>query len=62
MIILVGFYFGVGETIYFGSNFMPETIGKMVCDFLSTLTIGIGLGVYLTANYLHYKFKKTSHP
>jgi len=35
LFLVVGIIFGVAETIYFGSNWLPQSRAEFVCDFIS---------------------------
>lgn len=52
VIFLIGMAFALGETIYFGSNWLPESVAEFKCDVLSAKIVGSGWGLMIYAWYL----------
>ena len=38
--------FALAETIYFGSNWMPESKAEFICDYISAYMAGAGGGLF----------------
>ena len=48
LIWAVGMAFLLAETIYFGSNWLPQSAAESVCDFIGALICTAGLILALT--------------
>jgi hypothetical protein len=44
-IILISIFYGVIETTYFGSHFLPSCHEEVICDGIGLLMLCIGLAV-----------------
>jgi len=42
-LLVGGFVFNIAETWYFGWNLRPQSIAEMVCDYISTGTLLVGI-------------------
>jgi hypothetical protein len=49
ILMLSGYVFGVIETLYFGSNWLPESREELICDCISLLVSGSGCGLFVYA-------------
>ncbi len=47
--------FGVAETLYFGSNYYPESHAELTCDMVAATVAGAGSGLYITYVILYTK-------
>lgn len=47
VLMIVGFLFGVAETIYFGNNMFPINKYELLCDFISLSISGIGCTILI---------------
>ena len=45
--MLIGFIFAVTETIYFGSNWLPESKEEVACDIIAAAICLYGLGLLM---------------
>ena len=54
-LMMLGFLFGLAETLYFGSNWMPSCKAELFCDLLAAQIVGAGLGIYILCVILRVK-------
>jgi hypothetical protein len=43
LVVLMGIAFGIGETAYFGWNFLPGSEAELICDGIALLIVAIGM-------------------
>lgn len=55
ILIAIAFVFGVVESLYFGSNWMPDSKAEFVCDMISQGVYGAGASINLFAAVLKLK-------
>lgn len=56
ILIMLSVLFAITETVYFGSNYFPQTKAELLCDFLSAFILGIGAGMEVVATVLYLKY------
>lgn len=49
----IGLLFAFIETLYFGSTFLPTSKAELICDALSAMITGAGMGIYVTGIINH---------
>lgn len=42
LLMFLGLFFGIAETIYFGSNLLPKNNTEFICDTISLIIGGCG--------------------
>jgi hypothetical protein len=42
-----GFLFIIAETIYFGSNYYPESRAELICDIIGLIICKIGIVIWI---------------
>ncbi len=57
ILLAIGFAFAVIETVYFGSNFYPESKAEFVCDYIATIVCGGGGSLIIYAITLITKWQ-----
>lgn len=52
VLMIIGIIFAVTETIYFGSNWLPESREEFICDYIACAIVhsGIALMFYAMTN------------
>jgi hypothetical protein len=54
-LMILGFVFGLAETLYFGGNWMPSCKEELFCDIIASQICGAGMGIYCLCVYLRVK-------
>ncbi len=52
IVFLIGFAFAIIETLYFGSNWMPESRAEFICDAYAAKISGAGMGIWIYSWWL----------
>lgn len=60
LLMFLGLFFGIAETIYFGSNWLPESRAEFICDAISLMIAGGGeaLLIYGAGKQAMYDIKE----
>jgi|GEM_PF-5098129 len=54
-LMVAGLIFGICETIYFGSNWLPQSMAELRCDFITGWLMGAGEFLVLVAIFISIK-------
>ncbi len=49
ILFCIGFVFAIIETLYFGSNWFPESKAELACDVISAMVCGGGIALFYYA-------------
>lgn len=47
ILMLIALAFGLAETLYFGSNWQPESKAEFICDWITATLCGGGMAIYI---------------
>ena len=53
ILFFISFIFGISETLYFGSNWLPASNAEFICDFIATVLCASGITISLTSAFKH---------
>lgn len=54
-LMISGFVFGLAETLYFGSNWLPMSKAELFCDYIATNICSGGMYLYIFCVVLRVK-------